>query len=253
MVFAVFIYAFLYKNFRQKKWLYCIIASALLLLFTVSTKGYILILLSMFFYGIFSGLAKGNIQKILGRVFIVSSLLALIIWAMYQVLLLNSGAYFAKRVLEFSSIAETIEADSSAFVRIGLPMIAIKMFLYHPLLGLGAGGYHFFALDYIQKFMPFAMNLNDVIQMRKSGTVMSAAIIFQVLANFGLYGFVFFVRPLFVIWKRYRTFIATSKTVALLFSLLILFIFQSGNWAYMHMWFLFAFFSSNFYDLRRCI
>ena len=243
MVFAIFVYAYLYKVFHLKKWMYCTIVAAMLLLFTVSTKGYLLIILSVAFYGVFSSIAKGNFQKMVLKSIAVLFVLALICFAMYQVLLLDPGTYFAKRVLEFKSISETIESDSSAFVRLGLPMIALKMFLHNPLLGLGAGGCHVFTLEYIQRFMPFAMNLNDVLYMRKTGNAMSSAIIFQVLANFGVYGFVLFIRPLVVIWKRNKKIVASIRSFALLFSFFIVQVVQSGNWAYMHMWFLFAFFS----------
>ena len=243
MVFAIFVYAYLYKVFHLKKWMYCTIVAAMLLLFTVSTKGYLLIILSVAFYGVFSSIAKGNFQKMVLKSIAVLLVLTLICFAMYQVLLLDPGTYFAKRVLEFKSISETIESDSSAFVRLGLPMIALKMFLHNPLLGLGAGGCHVFTLEYIQRFMPFAMNLNDVLYMRKTGNAMSSAIIFQVLANFGVYGFVLFIRPLVVIWKRNKKIVASIRSFALLFSFFIVQVVQSGNWAYMHMWFLFAFFS----------
>ena len=117
------------------------------------------------------------------------------------------------------------------------------MFFYNPLFGLGAGGCHVFTLEYIQKFMPFAMSLNDVLYMRKTGNPMSSAIFFQVLANFGVYGFLLFIRPFVVIWNRNKKIIASSKTFALLFSFFIVQVAQNGNWAYMQIWFLFAFFS----------
>lgn len=243
MCFAVLIFTYLYKHLFQKKWFYCAVWAGGLLLITASAKGFIVLIMTLLLYGLFSSIIRGKLQSFLVKAFVVASLLLLLCFAIYQIMLLYPDTYFSRRILNFSGITNMVETDTSAFVRIGLPVLALRMFLDSPLLGLGAGGFHVFALDYISEYMPFAMNLTDVVYMRTTGKAMSCPLIFQVLANFGVYGFYLFIRPLATLWKQNKMNMRLSETTILLFSYFTVQFFQNGNWAYMQIWLLFALFA----------
>ena len=244
MCFAFFVYRALYEKTLMKKWRNCSFFAILLLLFTVSTKGYTVFILTFVFYTVISNVANMNFGNFLKKILLLTIVLILFSFAVHQIILLNPDAYYSKRILNFISVTYLIENDSSAFVRIGIPMLAFKMFLNHPFLGLGAGGSHVFMLDYIRDYASYAMNFGDVLHMRKTGVSMSTSVSFQVLACFGIYEDVLFIISIGSIWVGGKNKIICSQTMTLLFALFIVFFFQSGNWAYMQIWYLFALFSS---------
>ena len=243
MCFAFFIYRVLYEKTLIKIWRNCAFLAILLLLLTVSTKGFIVLFLTIVLFAVISSIASKNFGNFLKKILVLTSILALLSFAIYQILLYDSNAYYSRRILNFISVTNLIENESSAFTRIGLPMLAFKMFLNHPFCGLGAGASHVFMLDYIREYAGYAMNFADVIHMRKTGNAMSAAILFQVLGCFGLYGAILFLKSLKSIWSCCKKNITNSSAKTLLFAFFIVLFFQSGNWAYMQIWFLFAFFS----------
>lgn len=245
-VFPIFFY--LFEKTKNKKYLYLTIWALVLMFITVSTKGYAILFFMIFLYPVVSVLLSGKMKQIAPRIAKIMVLIIVLGFIGYEILLVNQDTYFGRRILAFQGFSHLLESDGSAFTRIGLPLIATRMFLDNVFLGLGVGGFHENAVSYIHEYMPFALSLREFELYLESGSVFSCAIFFQVLANFGLYGLILFIRPFSSIFHLQRKIIAESKSLILLFVFFILMTLQNGNWAYMPFWMLFALFSVSLND-----
>lgn len=245
MCFIFPIYFYLSENVK-KRWKLCAIWSLVLLLATVSTKGFMMFLMMMFAHPIIRMLAKGNVKVLIKNVFFVALALLILVPIVYQLLILNPDAYYTKRILNFTDIVTLISTDNSAFTRIGLPIISIRMFLDNPIFGLGCGGFFTESIFYIQKYMPFALSLREVQEFFYQGYSFASAILFQVMANFGIYGLLLFLLPLKNIWNQQKKILAENGGLTLFYSMLLILTIQNGNWGYMLFWFSFVFFSFPF-------
>lgn len=242
MAFVLPIYWYLYRITNKKVWKALLYSTVLLLAATMSTKGFGMLFLMLLSAVLLKAIKQKNLLKLLQNLLIVFFGICIIGISGYFLLTnLSTDVYYVKRILAFQGLSYAIQNDGSAFTRIGLPLIALRIWQDFPIWGGGTGAYNILGIDYLREYMPFAMSLREYTMYLKKGYIFAACISTRVLSDFGLWGGIIFFLGIKHNIQRYLVLKSCIQPLFLFISIPIVFLFLTGNFAYMLFWVSLAF------------
>lgn len=238
---------YLKDKYKKSFYYFAFYACAILFFATFSVQGFIIMAIAFFIFIVINSRSKIlSIIKIL--------LVAILFFFCFQILLMIgkkfwSGAYFLNHfnILEnlgsWDRFYNFLLTDSSAYVRVMLPVAGIMMFFNKPIFGIGGGNYKFEFENIITKYFPDGFKNREIYSYINNRTANCRNLYIRILCEMGIIGAVIFIIFISKILKKIKFVSNSYNKKVLIFwisSVLCLFL-QFDSLAYVNLWVALAF------------
>lgn len=198
-------YLFVYKHENKKRYLFLLLICLAAFGLSFSLQGYIVFAVFCVIY-FFKNIKKIRFPYVIAAV----SLILLVVIAFLVVLkLYKDDYYFISRLRSFVDVETLFRTDLSTFVRAGYPILGMRMFFDHPLLGVGGSNFGLYLGDYVNRYYPWApyfygSTQNEVFMTIANKSGNPKMLFVRILCELGIVPFILFIVFLHFILKRAR-------------------------------------------------
>jgi hypothetical protein len=196
---------FVYKHEKKKRYIFLLLICLAAFVLSFSLQGYIVFAAFGIIYLI------RNVKKIkFPYVIIGTTLIILVVIAFLVVLkLYKDNVYFINRLRSFVDIPTLFRTDLSTFVRVGYPLIGMRMFFDHPIIGVGGSNFGLYLGDYVNRYYPWAPYFygtteNEVFMTIANKSGNPKMLFVRILCELGIVPFILFIVFLHLVMKRAR-------------------------------------------------
>lgn len=195
LFFAFFAYFYLFRHdYRRKLNAFMMFLMAFILLLSFSTLGYAVLAFFLFYVLLVS--LKKNGLKFYNFGVPLALIAAFLILKNFVIPRMDQSLYFVQRFYHLS-ISYLIHNDSSVFIRLINPTIALIMGAQNLLFGVGGGQYSFFYESYVKKYFPFGLEFyagnNEIVTTIAQGNANSKCLYARLFGENGLFSLLYFV------------------------------------------------------------
>ncbi len=193
LLLASVAFLYMFSITKRKKYVLLLLIDIITFVAAFSLQGFAILFLGIFLFVI---LNRKKITKLVKTFVALGIIIGIIFLIVIQVV--DSDVYYIQRLKHFSNFVQMFQSDLSTFVRVGYPIISIRMFFDYPIIGIGGENFGHYLGNYINSMFPWALNFygttdNEVYYtvMNNSGT--PKMLFSKILCEFGIITFVFFV------------------------------------------------------------
>jgi hypothetical protein len=243
LTFLIPVYIYNYKKSLIFK--FGTISSILLLIFTLSLNGFVIIGLTTILFIIRKKNFKGPLLFLFS---IISFYFSIPIVIDFIQFIFPTPVYFVNRIIailqgEILNFNNFLFRDGSTFIRIGYPIIGFYIFLTNPIIGVGIGNYRFVFPSVISNYFPLGLIFQEVQNGILSLEANPKMLLSRILSETGIIGFFLlykFIRPI------YKKILLQKNNSILIFLFILLFssTLQFDSFAYVFIWLFLAFFNN---------
>ena len=153
-------------------------------------QGVLIICCASALYAIWYSYKKRRLLVLIKWIVIIAALVSLVLGLFVLFFTITGNdAYYATRLLNFTSFDRLIHTDGSSFVRLVFPFICLQMFMTNPLFGVGAGEFAEALPAFITEDYSWAIQFGEVTRYLNGTLTPSAVSLYtRVIGELGLIG-----------------------------------------------------------------
>lgn len=229
---------------RGKRYFHIVFAAlaAVLFVYSSSMQGVLIISCASALYAIWYSYKKRRLLIFIKWVVIIVALVSLVLVSFVLFFTIaGNDAYYATRLLNFTSVDRLIHTDGSSFVRLVFPFICLQMFVTNPLFGVGAGAFAEALPAFIVEDYSWAIQFGEVARYLNGTLTPSAVSLYtRVIGELGLIGaipfFSFLISSLRCVGKVASCDIPRGYHAVFLCMVLLCSQLQFASFAYLPFW-----------------
>lgn len=229
---------FLYfSNYKSKYKDFCLLITIILLIFSFSSYGYAVLLLSLVLFFVLNY----NKKTILKSILLIISACTIVFLANAAIQYLGIDNYYSHRFdIDFYLSNNFLEKDGSMFVRLVFPYIGILEFLDFP-IGYGGGFYYVNAGMYLKEFFDYGLKYDEVLFYYTNDSMKPISLYAKLLAEEGLFS-IFLFYFFYLIYRK-----CSSKREKYVWCLAMALIFNFSSYACIDFWIILGALSGGFF------
>lgn len=250
MMFAMFIYLYLFKRTKKRYYTVLIGLTALAYFTTFSLQGILVLLAGIVLFVLVNAYLDKNFSKTLFRV-VVYSVIAIALYALFYYIVVEvlPPSYITYRLRDFIDISTLVRTEGSSFIRIYFPVLNLFLWRDHFLLGVGPGSFSYFYPEYADRYAPWRPHTAELDSYYYNLSAPAESTFFSSLSQFGIVGAYLYYRIFFSLFSLYKKLksVPCYKNILLWSCVTIAFLLQAGSYAYSLFWVMVAVISSSQY------
>lgn len=239
MLFAMFVYWYLYKRTKKARFIIAAACSLLGYLATFSLQGILTLIIGIFAAILLNSFVHKNFGQTIVKLAVFIVIAAALMFAFYYVVVyILPPSYITYRLRDFVDIPTLVATEGSSFVRIFFPVLNLLMWKEHMLFGNGAGSFSYFFPEYLNKYAPWHPESSEISNYISNYSAPAGSTFFSCLSQFGLIGAILYYGifvSLLPILKN-LSYIKEHYTIVMWTTVTVAFLIQAGSYSYTLFW-----------------